>query len=290
MRSLLSSVAAPNPPALGLPDPGGSRSSAPHSDVPARANVSVRGGRPPAQRHQARRQRSQRGRRFAILLLTICFAASLGGCKERKQHDEVEPVAAADLPGVTFTVDSKVLYTWVKDDGSFQLAEKLEEIPAAAREQVRVVVEGKPPGSPIHVFVADLRAAQPGTSAQATPLERQQWEARGLAFRKAKVEPLEQQAQADAPPPPMADGKTAIVYGADWCGPCHQAEDYLKQRGMAVTKKDIEEDPSAVTEMRAKLRAAGLGVSSSIPILDVAGTMLIGFSPRAIDAAIRSGK
>ena len=60
--------------------------------------------------------------------------------------------------------------------------------------------------------------------------------------------------------------------------------------GRSVTKKDIEEDPSAVTEMRAKLRAAGLGVSSSIPILDVAGTMLIGFSPRAIDAAIRSAK
>jgi glutaredoxin len=269
MRSLLSSVAAPNHPVQALPKFW---------------------WRPPARRHQARRQLTRRGRSLAIVLLSLCFAASLVGCKERKQHDQVEPSAATDLPGIAFTVDSKVLYTWVKDDGSFQLAEKLEAIPAAAREQVRVVVEDQPPGSPIHVFVADLRAAQPGAPAKATPLERQAWEARGLAFRKAKVEPLEKQAQADAPPPPMATGKTAIVYGADWCGPCHQAEDYLKKRGMAVTKKDIEEDPSAVTEMRAKLRAAGLGISSSIPILDVAGTMLIGFSPRAIDAAIRSGK
>jgi len=249
------------------------------------------GERPPTGRHQALRPLVQRGRPFTTAVLVACFATILcAGCKDRKHEGDVEPIAASDLPSLAFTVDSQVLYTWVKEDGSFQLAEKLDEIPAPAREQVRVVVEGQPPGSPIHVFVADLRAAKAGATAQATPLERQAWEARGLAFRKAKVEPLQQQAQADEPPPAMADGKTAIVYGADWCGPCHQAEDYLKKRGLAVTKKDIEEDPNAVTEMRAKLRAAGLGISSSIPILDVAGTMLIGFSPRAIDAAIRGAK
>jgi len=279
MRSLPSSAAAPKkPPAL--------------AELTSAKVVSSLGERPPTGRHQALRQPLRRGRPFATAALVTCFAALLcAGCNSRKQHDEdVTPIASSDLPSLDFTVDSHVLYTWVKEDGSFQLAEKLADIPAAAREQVRVVVEGQPPGSPIHVFVADLRSATAGAAAKATPLERQTWEARGLAFRKAKVEPLEKQAQADAPPPPMADGKTAIVYGADWCGPCHQAEDYLKKRGLSVTKKDIEEDPNAVGEMRAKLRAAGLGVSSSIPILDVAGTMLIGFSPRAIDAAIRSAQ
>lgn len=225
-----------------------------------------------------------------LVLLLSGSALLLVGCKER-QTPEGEAIAAQDLPGLDFTVDAQVLYTWVKDDGSFQLSEKLEEIPPAAREQVRVVAEGQPPGSPIHVFVADLRAAKPGSPAKATPLERQLWEQRGQAFRKTAVEPLAKAAEdAEPPAPAMAHGKNAVVYGADWCGPCHQAEDYLKKRGLAVVKKDIEEDPSAVGEMRAKLKAAGLGVSSSIPILDVAGTMLIGFSPRAIDAAIRSAK
>jgi len=278
MRSPFSSAAAPNPPALDQPESAGSGSR----------------GRLPSERHQARRPGARRARSFAALITAACFALPLAlpllGCDERQQEDDEAPAAAPPQAGLDFTVDTKVLYTWVKDDGSFQLAEKLAEIPAAAREQVRVVLEDQPPGSPTHVFVADLRAAQAGAPAKATPLERQAWEARGLAFRKAKVEPLEQKVQADEPAPVMAQGKTAIVYGADWCGPCHQAEDYLKKRGLAVTKKDIEEDPSAVTEMRAKLRAAGLGVSSSIPILDVAGTMLIGFSPRAIDAAIRSAK
>jgi glutaredoxin len=223
------------------------------------------------------------------LLFALALLLLLPGCKAAQDKPGEGDTAAPAGPGVPFTVDAKVLYTWIKEDGSFQLSEKLDEIPAPARQLVRVVTDGAPPGSPTHVFVANLSAAKAGDQLQATPLGRSEWEANGVKFRQAKVEPLEKQAAANAPSPPMAQGKSAVVYGADWCGPCHQAEDYLKKLGVAVVKKDIEEDPSAATEMRAKLRSAGLGSSSSIPILDVAGTMLIGFSPRAIDAALRAG-
>jgi glutaredoxin len=228
------------------------------------------------------------GRRL-LLAVAVCLFL-LPACKAGKDQPSEDEATASEGSTLPFTVDAKVLYTWIKEDGSFQLSEKLEEIPAPARQLVRVVVEGAPPGSPTHVFVANLSAAKAGDQLKATPLGRTEWEANGLEFRKAKVEPLEKQAAADAPSPPMAQGKNAVVYGADWCGPCHQAEDYLKKLGVAVVKKDIEEDPNAATEMRAKLRTAGLGSSSSIPILDVAGTMLIGFSPRAIDAALRAGQ
>jgi glutaredoxin len=223
----------------------------------------------------------------ACVLLLACLSLA---CESGKKAPGEAATSAAAGDSLKFTVDAKVLYTWIKDDGSFQLSEKLEEIPAPSRELVRVVAEGQPPGSPTHVFVADLRAAKSGDQAEAKPLGRPEWEANGLKFRQAKVEPLEKAADDDAPAPAMAHGKNAIVYGADWCKPCHQAEDYLKKLGMSVVKKDIEEDPSAVSEMRAKLARAGLGTSSSIPILDVAGTMLIGFSPRAIDAAIRAAE
>jgi len=229
-------------------------------------------------------------RLLALLALGLALALSLASCKRGDQGNSEEAPSEAPSAALTFTVDSKVLYTWIKDDGSFQLSEKLDEIPAPSRKLVRVVGEGGPPGTPTHVFVADLGAAKAGDNVTAKPLGRAEWEANGLKFRKAKVEPLEKAAPPGDAPPVMASGKTAIVYGADWCKPCHQAEDYLRKLGMNVTKKDIEEDPTAVTEMRAKLQRSGLGPSSSIPILDVAGTMLIGFSPRAIDAAIRAAK
>ena len=84
-------------------------------------------------------------------------------------------------------------------------------------------------------------------------------------------------------------GVDAIVYGADWCKPCHLAEDYLKRKGARVVKKDIEEDESAAAEMRRKLKRAGMG-GSSIPILDIGGTMLKGFSEKAIDSALKRAK
>ena len=30
-----------------------------------------------------------------------------------------------------------------------------------------------------------------------------------------------------------------IIYGAEWCGPCHQAAAYLRQRGIQFVEKDI---------------------------------------------------
>jgi hypothetical protein len=64
------------------------------------------------------------------------------------------------------------------------------------------------------------------------------------------------------------------------------AEDYLKKRGARVVKKDIEEDPSAAAEMRRKLKSAGMS-GSSIPVLDVGGTILRGFSESSVESALK---
>lgn len=93
---------------------------------------------------------------------------------------------------------------------------------------------------------------------------------------------------------PAADGHAptsvvVIIYGASWCGPCHQAADYLKARGVAYVMKDIEETPAANAEMKGKLAGAGRP-GGSIPVIDVAGTILVGFSPRALDEALEHAK
>ena len=77
----------------------------------------------------------------------------------------------------------------------------------------------------------------------------------------------------------------AIVYGASWCKPCHDAAKYLRKKGVEVIEHDIEKEPRYASEMQKKLRGAGMG-GGSIPVLDVGGTILRGFSPGAIDRAI----
>jgi glutaredoxin len=85
--------------------------------------------------------------------------------------------------------------------------------------------------------------------------------------------------------PPGAARPTVIIYGASWCGPCHQAAAYLKRRGVPFIEKDIEEDHGAAREMQAKLASAGMR-GGSIPVMDVRGKLLIGFDERAVDRAL----
>jgi len=84
----------------------------------------------------------------------------------------------------------------------------------------------------------------------------------------------------------QATAFTVIVYGASWCGACHEAVAYLKRRRVPVVEKDIEQDPGAESEMQAKLARAGVH-GGSIPVIDVKGKILIGFEPHALEAAVR---
>jgi glutaredoxin len=76
-----------------------------------------------------------------------------------------------------------------------------------------------------------------------------------------------------------------VIYGASWCGPCHQAQAYLKKKGVPFVEYDIEQDSSRAREMQAKLAKAGMR-GGSIPVLDVRGRILVGFDPRAVDQAL----
>jgi glutaredoxin len=92
-------------------------------------------------------------------------------------------------------------------------------------------------------------------------------------------------ASAAAAPAPAHGAVVVIIYGASWCGPCHQAADYLKARNVPFVMKDIEETPGAAAEMRQKLARSG-GRPGAIPVIDVKGEILIGFNPEALAQAL----
>jgi glutaredoxin len=94
---------------------------------------------------------------------------------------------------------------------------------------------------------------------------------------------------AGADPPPPLDERArnleVVIYGASWCKPCHDALHHLEKLGIRAQFRDVEKEPAAATEMRKKLERAGRG-GGSIPVIDVAGRLLVGYAPRALDAAI----
>jgi glutaredoxin len=86
-------------------------------------------------------------------------------------------------------------------------------------------------------------------------------------------------------PRPQSAAPAVIIYGADWCGACHDAAAYLRRKGVAFVEKNVEKDPAAAREMKDKLARTGQS-AGSIPVIDVRGKVMVGFNARAIDDAL----
>jgi glutaredoxin-like YruB-family protein len=76
--------------------------------------------------------------------------------------------------------------------------------------------------------------------------------------------------------------KQVTIYSAAWCAFCHAAKDYLTKMGVPYEDKDIEKDPKYARECVSKSGQTG------IPVLDIDGTIIVGFDRPKIDAALHA--
>ncbi len=88
-------------------------------------------------------------------------------------------------------------------------------------------------------------------------------------------------APAAATRKPDCSGVTVIMYGTSWCGFCKQAATYVRSLGAGLVEYDIDRDPEKKAEMKKKS-----GGSTGVPLLDIDGTVIRGYSPAAIKAAV----
>jgi glutaredoxin len=219
--------------------------------------------------------------------LALAFIALVGATACTRSEDKPgEGLSESPSAAARFTVNRTtpgLVFIWVDSEGEFQTTDSAAAVLEPARELVRILVPDRPAGDEDSVLVTDLRTQ--GTALEVRRIPRKEWESRGAAQRRAKVEAARPKEAPQAAPGSFGFVE-ATIYGADWCKPCHLAEDYLRAQGVKVTKKDIEEDPQAGSEMRSKLQAAGLG-GASIPVIDLGGTILIGFSESSIQQVLQ---
>jgi glutaredoxin len=239
------------------------------------------------------------GRRRSRIAWAIALSMAIAvGCHRKgglgggpAGADSAEGPALAPL---ALRDDAKnTLLTWVDDHGNFHVVERTQDVPDAGRAAVRVVMSDRADGTGDSVYVANLREKRGDGTYPVKSMARSEWDELGAKNRKARLEALAPSAMPPAAPSSsgavVAGDVSAIVYGAEWCGPCHQAEALLKSLGVKVTKKDIEENPSAGAEMREKLQRVHRQ-GGSIPVIDVMGQILVGFSPGALRAAVDHAK
>lgn len=78
-----------------------------------------------------------------------------------------------------------------------------------------------------------------------------------------------------------------VIYGASWCTACHYAVDYLTRYRIPFVQYDVEEDPAANDRMNATLEGAALSGERRLPVIEVRGTVMLGFMPCVVEAAWR---
>jgi len=75
-----------------------------------------------------------------------------------------------------------------------------------------------------------------------------------------------------------------IIYSADWCAFCHEAKRYFDSLGIKYEEKNVEEDLTSAQEAVDKSHQMG------IPVIDINGTIIVGFDRPKIDDALKQAK
>lgn len=76
-----------------------------------------------------------------------------------------------------------------------------------------------------------------------------------------------------------------LVYSTPTCPWCHKAKEFLKQQGVPFTDINVAANAQAAEDLVEKSGQMG------VPVLDIDGTIIVGFDREAITAALkRRGK
>jgi len=73
---------------------------------------------------------------------------------------------------------------------------------------------------------------------------------------------------------------SVVVYSTPTCPFCHKAKEYLAEKSIEFEDVNVAEDAARQQEMIEKSGQMG------VPVLDVNGTIIVGFDKAKIDAAL----
>lgn len=235
------------------------------------------------------------GGRVVIVTTALILGAGAVACR-RSPSSAAPPDPAAVV--IVRPESAGLLLTWIDDKGDFHVETSVADVPIMGRDVVRVEDPARDESAhPDQMVVADLRQAGADGAYPVRTMTRADFEALAVARREKAGPTLASAAPPTAPPPAGPNGAdtanakhgprsaVVVIYGAEWCGACHEAAKYLRNKGIPYVDKDVEKDPDAAREMQQKLAKNGLH-EGSIPVIDVRGKVMIGFNPAEIDAAL----
>jgi mycoredoxin len=82
------------------------------------------------------------------------------------------------------------------------------------------------------------------------------------------------------PPPPTQTHNEVVLYATSWCGYCAKTRSLFAEQGIVYREEDIEKSADS------RRRYENLG-GRGVPVIDVRGTVIHGYDPATILAAVR---
>ena len=166
---------------------------------------------------------------------------------------EPETVEAVAAPS-----EGQLYYQFI-ENGKPRFVLRMEDVPEKWRDKVgRVRLDGPPPDAPeaarrarvartAHVRLASSRSSGGGRSAGVNP----------------------------------NNFPEVVIYTTRTCPHCRRAIAHLERRGVPYVNKDVETDSRAEKEYLRKGRGR-----RGVPLIDVGGKILRGYSPKTLDSAL----
>ena len=143
----------------------------------------------------------------------------------------------------------RLYYQFIDAQSRVRFVERLDDVPARWRSRVGFVEMDSPP---------------PLSPAMAEETRDRRYAA--VASKHRKLAPAKMRGRI-------------VLYSADWCGWCQKAKQHLDRKGINYEIRDIDH-PENLAELVAKTGQKG------IPVLDVGGRVVKGFSPARYDELI----
>lgn len=221
--------------------------------------------------------------RLSVLGMILCTGCDLLSAEGTSGSETVPSADSSkgELVSPPFDVlgDTEgLLLVWF-DEFGVHTASRRSDVPESHRQWVRVDSLELSPSErldPEYVYVADLREAQDHSTYPVRLYRREFFDrkvdqASGVSGKQKALT--------------ASSNASIVIYGAEWCGACRSAAHYFRGRGISFVEKNIERDSSASAELQRKARASGIPLGS-IPVIDVRGTLVVGFDQNRIESIL----
>ena len=209
--------------------------------------------------------------RLLTWVVAVLGSASLGAAIALRMVDAQDAAAARARASVTARASMQAAIDRTRPPAAAAVATAK---PDTAREPERGA-KGLAPEPKLPAATRPPPAPPPSAPTLGDQLkrERAEREAAEDAQRHAQVESeLNQRALA------AARRNVAVeMFSTSWCGVCTSARRYMEAQHISFVDHDIDQDPTA------RSRAQLLNPRLSVPILDVGGFVMIGFSERTLE-------